>query len=892
MGRYDKARSTALPLALAVATAVTLGGPPPALSQDPGRDGVEPRPEEEVSETGTEDEIAWSEIGDEIEERERALQEQLDSEEAERVREAVRDADDAEPPDGGEPPDGATPAALPSGEAKSAVTPQNISLPDAEGSIEGMGESFSPVLSSGTATFTVPIALPSGRAEVQPSLSLSYSSTGGNGPLGIGWSMQVPFISRQSDRGMPQYVDAESWHPEEDRFMYNGGQELIPVDTADMAAVDDSGFSYGAATVPSDVSGWQQYRARIEGSFMRFFRSPDGTRWIVQGKDGTRFDFGRLPEAEGPSGIEASSRAALQSERPGGEGRIARWGLTRMSDPHGSTVYYQYFEDDGQRYLESIHYVSPASCAAGGDPDAQRACSEPLDGYGARVHFDYEGRDDVVASYTTGWRVATAQRLSRITVTAHPEADTASGSVGARTLVRRYHLGYAPGSFHSLLERVQLEGRPDGPDSSAGGAMVGDALVDEASLGDEIIGRTLPPMVFSYSEPAGTGPSAPGFGRLDATVHSVTSSPPHSVDEARSDLFDVNSDGLPDLVVTDPARYRTPAGDPAVGVFFNGFEGSDARPAASGATFSQAVPVPMAPSLSDVLSLDNANIVPMDVDGEGRSDYLHMPRRDRYGYFVPARGPDPDGLLTSPFSQDWRWSYAQVELPSFDSDPRIDFVRDGTHYKTLDVNGDHLIDVVQTTGTAMKTWLNLGRYPGGEGRFGSATHDGSGWVLSTDPIESCLLHDGTPVDFADSEIRLADMNGDGIQDIVRIRRGDVVYWPGRGPGLWGEGPATCPRGEGDDREIVMATPPAELNPELQLVYLSDVNADGAADVVQVRYDEVDVWLNRAGSGFTGRLIMTGTPHTPDFAPRVRLSDIDGSGTGDIVWGNAHDWTYV
>ena len=52
------------------------------------------------------------------------------------------------------------PVALPGGEeGASAVTPQSISLPNAEGSIEGMGESFSPVLSSGTATFSVPIAV-------------------------------------------------------------------------------------------------------------------------------------------------------------------------------------------------------------------------------------------------------------------------------------------------------------------------------------------------------------------------------------------------------------------------------------------------------------------------------------------------------------------------------------------------------------------------------------------------------------------------------------------------------------------------------------------------------------------------------------------------------------
>ncbi|MCA9615932.1 MAG: hypothetical protein KC586_24420, partial [Myxococcales bacterium] len=96
-------------------------------------------------------------------------------------------------------------------EAKSAVTPSALSLPSAEGSIEGMGESFSPVLSSGAATFSVPVALPSGRAGVQPSLGLSYGSTNGNGPVGFGWGFSVPMIVRQSDRGLPRYVDEPAW---------------------------------------------------------------------------------------------------------------------------------------------------------------------------------------------------------------------------------------------------------------------------------------------------------------------------------------------------------------------------------------------------------------------------------------------------------------------------------------------------------------------------------------------------------------------------------------------------------------------------------------------------------------------------------------------------------
>src|SRR5690606_22650127 len=112
---------------------------------------------------------------------------------------------------------------------------------------------------------------------------------------------------------------------------------------------------------------------------------------------------------------------------------------------------------------------------------------------------------------------------------------------------------------------------------------VGDSGISESS---PAVGPMLPPMTFAYSgvESPTTGTLA-GFGGLDGSVHASPASPDHSADEARSDFYDVNSDGLPDLLVTDPARYRTDDGVPAVGVFFNGFQGSDASPASAG-TFS------------------------------------------------------------------------------------------------------------------------------------------------------------------------------------------------------------------------------------------------------------------------------------------------------------------
>jgi hypothetical protein len=123
--------------------------------------------------------------------------------------EALEQAAEAEPQVEPEAQQEAQPLALPTGPAKSGVTPQTIALPQGEGSIQGMGESFTPQLSSGTGTFSVPIALPKGRNGVGPSLALSYSTSGGNGPLGVGWSVGAPFISRQTDKGLPRYVDAE-----------------------------------------------------------------------------------------------------------------------------------------------------------------------------------------------------------------------------------------------------------------------------------------------------------------------------------------------------------------------------------------------------------------------------------------------------------------------------------------------------------------------------------------------------------------------------------------------------------------------------------------------------------------------------------------------------------
>jgi RHS repeat-associated protein len=68
------------------------------------------------------------------------------------------------------------------GEGQNGVTPQGG---NAVGAMAGAFD----VTDSGAATYTIPIALPPGTAGLAPSLALSYSSQGGGGMAGVGWSL-------------------------------------------------------------------------------------------------------------------------------------------------------------------------------------------------------------------------------------------------------------------------------------------------------------------------------------------------------------------------------------------------------------------------------------------------------------------------------------------------------------------------------------------------------------------------------------------------------------------------------------------------------------------------------------------------------------------------------
>ena len=88
-----------------------------------------------------------------------------------------------------------------------------------------MGEKFAANPVTGTGSMTVPISTSSGRSGFGPQLSLSYDSGAGNGPLGFGWHLPLPSITRKTDKGLPQYWDSA----ESDVYILSGAEDLVPV---------------------------------------------------------------------------------------------------------------------------------------------------------------------------------------------------------------------------------------------------------------------------------------------------------------------------------------------------------------------------------------------------------------------------------------------------------------------------------------------------------------------------------------------------------------------------------------------------------------------------------------------------------------------------------------
>ena len=305
------------------------------------------------------------------------------------------------------------------------------------------------------------------------------------------------------------------------------------------------------------------------------------------------------------------------------------------------------------------------------------------------------------------------------------------------------------------------------------------------------------------------------YSHLDLTKWSIEElrsliPPPRLADNA-TQLVDLTGDGLPDVLQTADGRALT---------WRNHGDGELEGPfALSG--------------VPSTISLARSNVALADLDGNGRVELFAVDQPLQLAFEANGKG----GFRSEPivFSK-------TANLRLSEGDTRL-----------TDVDGDGGTDLLTTA----REYLLLYRH-----------QPGRGWE-EPEPIRRIADLETFPdVSFKDRGVRLADMSGDGLQDIVVIRSADVSYWPHLGNGR------TSPR-------VTMANPPVfPRGYRDERVHLVDIDGDGCSDVVYFDYDRTIIWLNCSGNGFAPPVEI---PIAPSGSARPLAADFFGDGRPGITW---------
>ena len=196
---------------------------------------------------------------------------------------------------------------------------------------------FAGVNPDGSYSESLPIEVPAGRNGVQPKLSLSYNSNGGNGIVGVGWSLQgLPVISRINyGRGI-NYDGQDTFSGPEGR--------LIDVSASASAPAGSIFHAENEAWSKYEPLGW-------DGNILNGSNrcGDSACSWRITDRSGVVSLYGDA----GTSRVVAIN----SSGTPISGGAVRVWALTRITDLNGNYYEVEYFQDAGQFYPKKITYT-------------------------------------------------------------------------------------------------------------------------------------------------------------------------------------------------------------------------------------------------------------------------------------------------------------------------------------------------------------------------------------------------------------------------------------------------------------------------------------------------------------------------------------------------------
>ena len=506
----------------------------------------------------------------------------------------------------------------------------------------------------------------------------------------------------------------------------------------------------------------EDYGAEIENGAFNEYEFINHQWWRVTDKFGTVYTFG------------TSTNTRLDD--PNDSSRIFRWMLENAEDVNGNYVSYEYSKDHGQIYPSRIRYTGHGTDSGVFD-----------------VTFTLESRSDISTSTASGFSVVSRYRTSEI-----------QAKINDYWLYK-YELDYGTGDngVTSLLTSITETGR------------------------DEISGATLslPATTFEYHIADGSW-----------TEDNNYTIPQYFIDASNGDLalriIDANGDGLPDLVESHQSG-------PAQNVYLNNGDGT------GWATSTGWI----IPTYFIDTSDGDLGVRIADVNGDGFADLVKSHQLGATKKVYINNG-DNTG-----WAEDANYSIPEYFLDTSAGDLGV---------RMADVNGDGLTDIVRgyQSGDIKKVYLNNG--------------DGTGW---TEDAGFSLPHYFIDSSAGNLGMRFAEVNGDGFADLIRSHQsGSVqkVYINNGDNTGWAEDANySVP-------EAFIDTSNGDLG-----VRIADMNGDGLDDIVRsVQGTSEKVYLNNGdGTGWTedtDYVLPAWFLDTSGGDQGTRLTDIDGDNAVDFV----------
>jgi|GEM_PF-1486178 len=240
-------------------------------------------------------------------------------------------------------------------------------ITNAKGEVVGMVDGQFQVTPNGAATYTIPLKIPKGISGVQPDLALAYNSQGGNGMLGMGWSLSGLSAIYRCPKNLAQDNQVRGVKFDSSDALCLDGQRLV--------LVSGTHFQNNA-----------EYRTEID-NFARV--TYNGTYFTVKSKDGLTKEYN----------ARAWSVNASNSQMIG----VKSWALSSVSDIVGNrfTIQYHTYLYEGEQVPNEITYTHTVNTA-------------PI--HTIKFNYDTTLRPDVIVGYRNGAKNTMSERLRNIEI--------------------------------------------------------------------------------------------------------------------------------------------------------------------------------------------------------------------------------------------------------------------------------------------------------------------------------------------------------------------------------------------------------------------------------------------------------------------------------------------